>query len=70
MTIHDLVDVREATRITGLDKASVYRLARQGRLRSFKVLGRSLRFDRSDLLGLVEEKPTHTEKVVGASSSR
>ena len=55
MSSRYLVDVREAVKLTGLDKATLYRLARQGRLRSFKVLGRSLRFERADLLDLAKE---------------
>ena len=51
----DLIDVRDAERVTGLDRATIYRLARQGKLRSFRVLGRSLRFDRADLLTLVKD---------------
>ncbi len=54
---HDLVDVTEASRLTGLDKTTLYRLARERRVRSFKVLGTALRFDRADLLKLVEERP-------------
>lgn len=57
MGTQDLVDVNEGSRLTGLDKATLYRLARQGRIRSFKVLGTALRFDRADLLKLVEERP-------------
>ena len=57
MDTQDLVDVNEGSRLTGLDKATLYRLARQGHIRSFKVLGTALRFDRSDLLKLVEERP-------------
>ena len=57
MDTRDLININEATRLTGLDKATLYRLAREGRLRSFRVLGRALRFDRRDLLGLVEERP-------------
>ncbi len=57
MGTQDLVDVNEGSRLTGLDKATLYSLARQGRIRSFKVLGTALRFDRADLLKLVEERP-------------
>ena len=57
MDTQDLIDVNEGSRLTGLDKATLYRLARQGRIRSFKVLGTALRFDRSDLLKLVVERP-------------
>lgn len=57
--MHDreLIDVGEASRLTGLDKTTLYKLARERRLRSFKVLGTALRFDRSDLLKLVQERP-------------
>ena len=57
MQDHDLVDVGDASRLTGLDKTTLYRLAREGRIRSFKVLGTALRFERADLLELVEERP-------------
>jgi excisionase family DNA binding protein len=53
---HELIDVREAVRVTGLDKATLYRLARQGRVRSFRVLGRALRFERADVERLVVRK--------------
>ncbi len=54
---HDLVDVGNASRLTGLDKTTLYRLARERRIRSFKVLGTALRFERADLLTLVQERP-------------
>ena len=55
MTDRDLVDVNEGERITGLDKSTLYRLARVGKIRSFRVLS-ALRFERADLLALVEEQ--------------
>ena len=57
MEDHDLVDVTEASRLTGLDKTTLYRLAREHRVRSFKALGTAVRFDRTDVLKLVEERP-------------
>ncbi len=51
-----LVDIVAAERLTGLARATLYTLARQGRLRSFRVLGRALRFEQADLLALVEER--------------
>ena len=57
----DLIDVRDAERVTGLDRATIYRLARQGKLRSFRVLGRSLRFDRADLRLLVKATPKRND---------
>lgn len=57
MQTHDLVDVCEAVRMTGLDKRTIYRLAAAGTLRSFKVLGRAIRFERGDLLALVRLNP-------------
>jgi excisionase family DNA binding protein len=59
MDTRDLVDINEAQRITGLDKDTIYKLARQKRIRSFKVIGSALRFERSDLVSLVEERPAH-----------
>ena len=52
----DLVDVNEAARITGLRAQTLYRLARTGALRSFKVLRRAVRFDRTQLTALVGER--------------
>jgi len=51
-----LVDAAEGERLTGLAKATLYKLARQGRVRSFRVLGRALRFEHADLVALVEEE--------------
>ena len=50
-----LVDITEAQRLTGLDKNTLYKLARTGRVRSFKVLS-ALRFLKSDLTSLVVER--------------
>lgn len=52
----DLVDVNEGARITGLNPQTIYRLARQQRIRSFRVLRRRVRFARSDLMALVSER--------------
>ena len=54
----ELIDVAEAARLSGLDKYTLYRLARQGRLRRFKVLGRSVRFERSEVLALAKKART------------
>lgn len=51
----DLVDATEGERLMGLRKATLYKLARQGRIRSFKVL-RALRFRRGDLAALITER--------------
>ena len=56
MEPRDLVNVTEAVRLTGLEKATLYRLARQGRVRAFRVLNRALRFERGDLVALASEK--------------
>ena len=56
MKTGELVDVREATRLTGLNPATIYRLAREGRLKSFRVLSRGLRFDRRSVLALIKKK--------------
>ena len=53
-----LVGIREAGQLTGLDNGTLYKLARQGRVRSYRVLGRSIRFDRSDLEALIRIRPT------------
>ena len=50
-----LVDANEAAQLTGLKQQTLYRLARKGQLRSFKVLRRAVRFDRADLQALIHE---------------
>ncbi len=61
----DLVDATEGTRITGLDKSTIYKLARTRRVRSFKVLN-ALRFDRRDLMALVKER---TDRIADAAEA-
>jgi len=63
MDTQELVDVNTAARITGLDKTTLYRLARERRVRSFKVMGTVVRFERTDLMKLVEERPSEYIKV-------
>jgi len=53
MQPQELVDIHEAARMTGLNPQTLYRLARLGRIRKFRVLRRAVRFDRGDLLDLV-----------------
>jgi excisionase family DNA binding protein len=57
----DYVDIREAMRMTGLKDQTIYRLARQGRVRKVKILGSRVRFSRADLAALVEEVPRREE---------
>ena len=52
----DLVDISEGERITGLAKATLYKLARHSEIRSYVVNGRAVRFDRADLERLVVER--------------
>ncbi len=65
-----LVDATEASRLTGLAKSTLYRLARQGHLRSFKLLNRALRFDRIDLMNLAEEQPIDEQTRLSADSKQ
>ena len=55
MTDRELVDIAEAARITGLARSTLYKLVRQGRLRSFKVLN-ARRFAKADVMSLVVEQ--------------
>jgi excisionase family DNA binding protein len=54
MAPRDLIDANEAAKLTGLAKPTIYKLAHERRLRSFRVLS-ALRFDRADVLALVKE---------------
>jgi excisionase family DNA binding protein len=56
----ELITINDAKRICGLEKTTLYRLVREGKLRSFRVLGHALRFDREDVLELVQEHPRLT----------
>ena len=56
MNTLDLVDIHEGKRITGLETQTLYRLARQGRVRVFRVLKRAVRFHRPDLEALVRQR--------------
>jgi excisionase family DNA binding protein len=51
----DLITAAEACRLCGLTKPTIYRLAREGRLRSFQVLS-AVRFDRQDVLDLAKPR--------------
>ncbi len=64
----NLIDVNAGSQLTGLDRATLYGLARQGCIRSFKVLGTALRFDRIDLLKLIEERPASQQDPRSAAS--
>lgn len=63
MTNHELIDIHQAARISGLLAATLYKLARQRRVRSFKVLG-ALRFDPADLSELIVERLSSREREV------
>jgi excisionase family DNA binding protein len=52
----ELITAAEASKLSGLARPTLYRLGREGRLRSFRVLGSSIRFDRADVLALAEER--------------
>lgn len=67
MESRDLVDIREAERLTGLDKCTLYKLARTQRIRSFKVLT-ALRFSKADLAELVIERPSIAEDAPAKAS--
>ncbi len=51
-----LLKADEAAQLVGLHPATIRRLAWQGRIRSYKVLG-ALRFRRQDVEELIVERP-------------
>ena len=65
MEHHTLIDANEASRLCGLSKATIYKLVHQGRLRSFRVLNRTLRFDPADINALVRELPVDSVAASG-----
>lgn len=58
----ELVDVNEGARLTGLRPQTLYRLARRGQLRAFRILRRTVRFDRSELLKLANPLGSRSPK--------
>lgn len=56
LTHEKLLSAKEAAELTGLHPATLRKLAWQRKIRSFKVLG-SLRFKKTDLEQLIEERP-------------
>jgi hypothetical protein len=50
-----LMDVAEAPRFVSLDRSTLYRLAREERVRSLCILN-PVRIERGDLLSMIEEK--------------
>ena len=60
-----LIDANEASRLCGLSKATIYKLVHQGRLRGFRVLNRTLRFDPVDIMALVRELPVDSSATSG-----
>jgi len=51
--------------MSGLAKATIYKLVHQGRLRGFRVLNRTLRFDPVDIMALVRELPVDSSAISG-----
>jgi excisionase family DNA binding protein len=64
-----LITAAEATRLCGLTKATLYRLAREGRLRSFQVLS-AVRFDCRDILELAQPRAGSSGDAEQQSSRR
>jgi len=52
-----LINANEASLLCRLSKATIYKLVQQGRLRGFRVLNRTLRFDPDDITALVRQLP-------------
>ena len=70
MADRELIDIREAERLTGLKRNTLYKMAHAGRLRSFRVLGRSVRFDLDDVLALVRAEEGDTAAMAAGDEIR
>ena len=55
-----LIDANEGAIFTGLRPETIRKLASQGKIRSFKVLG-ALRFRQEDLQKLITERPERSK---------
>ena len=62
----ELLTAGQGSRVTGLSPATLRKMAWQRRIRSFKVLG-ALRFKRSDLEALIQERPAKDPVDVSAA---
>lgn len=51
------LDVNEASELTGLTVPTIYRKVSQKTMPAYKVGGKSLRFDRQELIEWVKSKP-------------
>ena len=58
-TIDRLLTATQAAELTGLSPATLRKMAWQGRIRSFKVLG-AIRFKQRDLEELIVERPARS----------
>ena len=48
----DLIDAATAEKLSGLKRQTLYKLAAAGKLASYRVLNRSVRFAKEDVLAL------------------
>ena len=62
-----LINANEASLLCRLSKATIYKLVQQGRLRGFRVLNRTLRFDPDDITALVRQLPIDPTATGGRS---
>ncbi len=60
--IKRLIDANEASTMTGLQPGTIRKLASQGKIRSYKVLG-ALRFRQEDLQQLITERPAQPQGI-------
>jgi len=51
------LDVNEASELTGLTVPTIYRKVSQKTMPAYKVGGKSLRFDRKELIAWMKSKP-------------
>jgi excisionase family DNA binding protein len=56
MDLEDLIDAREVSRLTALERQTIYKLVAKGRLKAYRVLRRSLRFSKRDVESLIRER--------------
>jgi excisionase family DNA binding protein len=67
--VDDLISVQEAARLRGVSAASIFQLIARGRLRSEKLIGRTLVY-RSEIKNFEQQKPGVKPKKQGSPTRR
>lgn len=57
MTEKPFLDIKEASELTGLTKATIYRKVSQETIPAYKLGNKAIRFDRAELIEWMKQRP-------------